>query len=419
MEQTYSLRPIAGPITKLGGPITLDPSSRLYVSRFPRIADAPSDCLLSDYDSSPCIFIRDKFLSHPHAIIDFRNGVPRARVASESVKNPLWVNQPSTTPETGVREVMLAPGDRMQIGESVLRLETQSRWEAIFGVAYPDMRYVSLLNEDETTTHSTHRCVARDGRSVEVELQALPAGRHETEARIDNLRARMESLRAAQKAHEELRHVTPRIWDVRDVIVEDYTYVMLARQAIDMRSLHDQVIVPGRPWDAARALRLGLSLCDALHAFHKWGLHRNLNPHTVYAAHGDTPDDDRVKLGGLLLANPERGGATIAQRAHGTIESYRPPELLQHGSYTERSDLYVVGLLVMTALLADPPFDAPRLPDIVKRILYGEARFPDGLSSRLRGTLQQAIAVNPTQRHPMLFALRVKLQEALAEAAAT
>lgn len=408
------LKPLAGPALNFGDEIAVDLSvmGTFMFSRFPKISDATPEAEVGDFEGTPCLYLKDRYLSFPHSLITLDdNGQMQIKVAHGRVRNPIFVNQADPAPETGVLESSLVVGDRIQLGTNVFEIQAagEAGWAAVFGKAYPDLGYLNAIELDPAHGHSIHRTRSREGFTIAVECREfgpMPAA----VAEADELVRRMNGLKQKQADDKALARATPRIYDVRHVDIPGAGHcVFMAREPIELPTLEKLALADSRPMPVSQALRFGIRLCEAVSNFHRFGLHRQLTPTTVYLDLQDSPDNDRVVLGGLFGFKPDFGADSIAKEKFNGWAVYRPPEQIEHDEYTERSDMYVVALLIASALSGCVPFVAKNPLDLKHQILYALPQLPDSVPPRLKAVLAKAWAKKANQRFHLMLDFRRQL----------
>src|SRR5690606_36911653 len=104
----FMLKPIAGPILGAGDgiPVDLSGGTAFMISRFPKLSAATTDTQLGDFEGTPCLYVRDPYLSFPHSVLAIDPaGRLTIRVAHSRVRNPIFINVAGDlTPEKGVTE---------------------------------------------------------------------------------------------------------------------------------------------------------------------------------------------------------------------------------------------------------------------------------------------------------------------------
>jgi len=132
------------------------------------------------------------------------------------------------------------------------------------------------------------------------------------------------------------------IWDGRPYLVLEY---------VSGGSLAD-LIKSGRDIGVRTAVTLMMQIADGLAYLHSQGvLHRDIKPGNILITHNLEP-----KISDFGLARPE-GSQTLTEDGMvvGTLR-YLPPETLTDGSFTNRSDLYSLGIIFYLMLAGSLPF---------------------------------------------------------------
>ncbi|MGE3850113.1 MAG: serine/threonine-protein kinase [Planctomycetota bacterium] len=405
------LIPLEGPVTSMADGVTVDLvlSPSFYISRFPRVNDATTNASVGEFEGTPCLYLKDRLVSHPNAVIVRENGGLRIKVAHDNVRNPLFINTDVLKPDAGVRDAELKIGDVVQIGTSRFRVDRASitQWAELFQRAYPDLTYVTVLQEG-LSGRSRHQCESREGYRVDVECRTFkgPVSAHfrtseETLQRTQALQAHIEDDR-------QLQPWVPRIYDVRSYELPDGTrHIFMAHEAYTGKTL-GQLLAAG-PLTREIVLRIGVRLCEAVHRLHQFNLHQQLMPDAVWFREGENPDADKLKLAGLMFVREtlSREGTPDAALA------WTPPEFLDHGEYTERSDMYVVALLLAHALSGMPPYEGDKAQEVVSKVLNARPALPDSCPAKLAAVLDKAWAKRPSMRFRTLLDLKIQLQRLL------
>jgi serine/threonine protein kinase len=134
--------------------------------------------------------------------------------------------------------------------------------------------------------------------------------------------------------------------------VENRNFLIL--QYVNGSSLADLLVSAGR-LEPTEAVRLGISLCDALNYAHERGVvHRDLKPSNILLDANRTP-----YLGdfGIVLA-PNESDMTRAGTIMGTVLYMSPEQIVTPNSVDHRSDLYSFGCVLFEMLAGEPPFNA-------------------------------------------------------------
>ncbi|MEM7532181.1 MAG: tetratricopeptide repeat protein [Chloroflexota bacterium] len=174
------------------------------------------------------------------------------------------------------------------------------------------------------------------------------------------------------------------------ISVLDYGFGSAGEQPFfTMRYLADgqPLLLAGENQSIDQKLRLIEQLLQALAYLHRRGvLHRDLKPDNVLVQH----DTVRVLDFGLAIARD-----THHTTSAGTF-LYMAPELFEGIAYSERSDLFAVGVL-MTQLLTDKHPFAPVNYAFLDRVLDAEPDL-DGMETWLQPFVQRLLAKNPDYR---------------------
>jgi eukaryotic-like serine/threonine-protein kinase len=106
-----------------------------------------------------------------------------------------------------------------------------------------------------------------------------------------------------------------------------------------------------------RAVRITLSICEALDYMHKHGIvHRDLKPENVMV-----DEDDKIKLidfGIAMKEDARRITHASVTPALGTPD-YISPEQVKGQRGDQRSDVYAMGAMLYEMLTGQPPFTGP------------------------------------------------------------
>ncbi len=198
-----------------------------------------------------------------------------------------------------------------------------------------------------------------------------------------------------------------------DIDETDDGRLFYAMERLEGRSL-DRVFDLGEQVDPVRVLRIGIQVCDALHALHGQGVvHRDIKPSNVFRLEGT---DDQIKILDLGIARLTTGyyeavdeelRTPTSQRERtrtGVImgtQGYEPPESGRVKA-EPRHDIYSTGVMLFRLLTAKRPSPPGQTPVRVTAFV------PD-LPTALADAIDRAIAFDPRER----FSNVRELQEAL------
>ncbi len=146
----------------------------------------------------------------------------------------------------------------------------------------------------------------------------------------------------------------------------------LVMELVKGRTMGERLLEDG-PFSVDRMIRIGLQLCDALHAAHKLSIiHRDLKPSNVIVL-DDPPGRDHVKVldFGLAKSLIDEGLTTVTQSdAIMGTPSYIPPEAVTRMHFDERSDLYSLGVILYELLAGRLPFEATTVQAMLRQHAY-------------------------------------------------
>ncbi|WP_231330564.1 serine/threonine-protein kinase [Actinomadura graeca] len=239
---------------------------------------------------------------------------------------------------------------------------------------------------------------ARDGlleRDVAVKEIVPPPGLDEDGRRVLPWRAIREARSAARLSH-------PGVVTVFDV-VEEGGRPWVVMELVPALSLRETVARDG-PLDAGRAARIGARLAGALGAAHAAGiLHRDVKPGNVLLARGD-----RAVLTDFGIAVIE-GDASLTQT--GTLPgspAYIAPERIQGLPAVPASDLWALGVTLLTAVTGRAPFQRDDPVSVLGAVLTEEPHIPEH-AGPLRPVLERLLVKDPARRMPADVAERLLL----------
>ena len=205
-------------------------------------------------------------------------------------------------------------------------------------------------------------------------------------------------LREAKLASQLSQPSTVSVFDFGQT--DDGT-LYLVMELVRGRTLADELRALGR-LPPARAVRIGVQLCDALEAAHRLGIiHRDLKPANVMIL-DDPPGRDLVKVLDFGLAkaiDTDESTVTQSGRLVGT-PSHLSPEVALGAGATASSDLYAVGVLLFEMLDGRLPFESDSVNLMVAMHAYQAApalgpHVPRGLARAVARTLSKEPAARP------------------------
>jgi serine/threonine protein kinase len=262
------------------------------------------------------------------------------------------------------------------------------------------------LIEEIRSSNKTRCFIAQDKQEAEassVRLQLL--SRDKTEKESDLLTFLLEAQAAAQLSH---RHIVASTKP--EQIGKLHFYVSDHRpQAVPLRS-----IINRQGWfDVETAIAIASQIAEALHYAHQAGIwHLKLNPDSVWI-----DNDHQVRLADFgMFASPLREWA-LERRSQDCPLPYRTPEQLDAGRSDERSDLYMLGILLYEMLTDGVPFEALTENQLRQKIALQKAPAvhlirPD-IPEALGAMVAKLISENPAARFQNAAAVHSAFVDAL------
>ncbi len=258
--------------------------------------------------------------------------------------------------------------------------------------------------------------LARDsliGREVAIKC-FLAAGLPASEGRRHGVRSLRDDLLREARSAGVLSH--PNIVTVYDLVERPDGTLFMAMEYVQGRSLAE-LLAAGRKLDFERAVDLVAQIASALDYLHTMGVvHRDIKPANVLI-----DESGQVKLTdfgiALLEARPPGDDGDLIL---GT-PSYMAPEQLLGREVTGRADVYSLGVVLFEMLTGRRPFEGTNVAEVVHQIVH--APLPDappelaGLSPRLQGVFERALAKDPELRYGSAGELAAALRRILYRAA--
>lgn len=217
--------------------------------------------------------------------------------------------------------------------------------------------------------------------------------------------------RFLEEARIVAKFQSPNIVKVDDFFAENNTTYMVM-EYLDYPTLEDYIIRRRAPLDADEAVRIGVSLCEALEEIHRAGvIHRDIAPDNIFVT------KDGVKIidfGSARLSREDTEDLLIV-----TKPGYAPPEQyeqinLRRDRQKAWTDVYALGATLYMAVTGRVPVestnrvaDSDRNEDSLREPIEINAN----ISEQLNNTIMTAMAINIHER----FQNVTELKEALLE----
>jgi eukaryotic-like serine/threonine-protein kinase len=177
---------------------------------------------------------------------------------------------------------------------------------------------------------------------------------------------------------------------------------------------HSLVTEIGRKSSESGRRWLGLlqQICAGLAEAHRVKVvHRDLKPGNILI--NDRNQVKIVDFGLSAAANPGASRLTRSGLVIGT-PTYMSPEQIRGGALDGRSDIYSLGVLMYELFTGLPPYGGSDPMALLFQHLEGNAPPPrernEELSPELEAVIQRAMAVDPSQRFPSVWALSEALR---------
>jgi Tol biopolymer transport system component/predicted Ser/Thr protein kinase len=255
---------------------------------------------------------------------------------------------------------------------------------------------------------------ARDPRlGREVAIKVLPADRLADESR------RRRFVQEAQAA-SALNH--PHIITIHEIeTAGDHDFIVM--EYVRGKSLDE--IIPRQGLRLAEALRIAISVADALAAAHARGIiHRDLKPANVIVG---TDGSVKVLDFGLakLMATEEASDAeTVTGTAHagltalGTVAgtaAYMAPEQATGGAVDTRSDIFAFGAMLYEMVTGRRAFAGTSTAETLTAVIRAQPKPPTGIVQDLPSDLEKVILrclrKDPQRRFQHIDDVKVALQD--------
>ena len=245
---------------------------------------------------------------------------------------------------------------------------------------------LSILGEGNSSTvflgvnNETKRCVAIKRISKDIEDDLLTKVKREIQL------------------VSRLRH--PFIVDFHETFEDDSFYYIVTENC-EGGSLDELIVREGGLNDQV-AIMIMTELAFALSYLHKSQkvMHRDLKVENVLLdKHG------HAKLGDFGFSTVFEDDTPMKRTACGS-PAYAPPEMVMHSAYTNKADVWSLGVLLYVMLTSTFPFPGDSIQQCMSAILYHEPEYPKTLSSGVRELLQKMLEKD--------FEARLSIDEVLA-----
>lgn len=195
---------------------------------------------------------------------------------------------------------------------------------------------------------------------------------------------------------------------------EEQGLVFMALELVEGKTLHVLVHEEAQRLSPRRACGVAIQVLDGLSAAHDKGIiHRDVKPGNIMISRRG--GSDRVKLldFGLVKLRGRRAGTLTDPSVLLGTPSYMAPELIKGDAFDHRIDLYALGTVLYEMLAGRPPFEHPKIHEILRMHVKDEpervsATRPD-VPPELEAIVARALAKSPDER----FATARELADAL------
>jgi len=177
----------------------------------------------------------------------------------------------------------------------------------------------------------------------------------------------------------------------------------IALEFVEGRSLREILNEKGK-FDEKDALKLFKELAFIVSYLHEQGVvHRDLKPENILIHKG------KPRLIDFGLAKSiDLPSITIEGAVLGTLH-YIPPEVLKGGEYSQKGDVYALGVILYELLSGRRPFEADSVSELIDKIVESEPHRPEGVSDETWQLVSALIDKNPSKR-PELYEILTSVE---------
>lgn len=351
----------------------------------------------------------------------------------------------------------LAPGDRVEIGDTQLRLEADSplvttiapiHRRVLDSFSHGRRRNGKGRNAQKIPAHgrSTEMPPARKPIARPLDLESL-LGKKFLRYRIDSVIARPRSgivFRAIDLRHDD-RPIALKIFRpdyfkdsrgarrflraMRTTIPLEHEKLVrvhaagrtrglcfTASEFVEGESVSQMIrrIGVAGMLDWRNAWHIAQGVAEALEFAHEAAImHRNISPSNILVRSADRC----VKLGDLMLAKAldETGDERITRAGEvvGDLRYLSPEQLSGEQPIDARADIYSLGATLYAVLTGRPPFEGGTAAEIIRRVMTGApeapTRFHLAIPSQLEGLVLRMLSTRPEDRPESATRLRAEL----------
>jgi serine/threonine-protein kinase len=269
---------------------------------------------------------------------------------------------------------------------------------------------MTILDAGDSLDHyRLEATVARSGMSTLYRATDMNSGRQVAikvpHAEMESDPILLERFRREQLIGQELNH--PGV--VKTFDNEERSRLYMVIEWVDgklLRSiLNEQDRGGGLPID--RAVKITLSICDALDYMHKHGVvHRDLKPENVMVG-----TDDRIKLidFGIAMKSDARRLTYAGPSPLLGTPDYISPEQVKGQRGDQRSDIYALGAMLYEMLTGQPPFTGSNPLAVMNERVLNDPQPARKLNKQVSPQLQEILnrAMERDPRHRYATALEM------------